>query len=316
MPISGDLRPIEQVSIKARLEGDLVGVYVREGDIVRRGQLLARFEASEQEGDRRSAEADRAAAESELGTAQWNAEQSAELFKAGAIPERDLRTAQQAVAASRARLAAAEARVRSTSSFVTDTRVLAPTNGTIEERLVENGEHLARGAPLFTLVRNDVLELAAAVPARQANDIRANQRVRFSAGGREFDGTVARVSPTINTSTRSLTVFVQVPNREGELKGNTLASGRIIARTITDALIVPMSAVRQAPESGKPFVYRISGGVLEHAPIQLGIVDEAQGIAQVVEGLAESDQIVSGNVGTLGRGMKVQLLTAETRPQS
>ena len=58
-----------------------------------------------------SAVADREAAQSDLETAKWNAEQSDQLFKAGAIAERDLRTAQQTFAASRARLAAAEARV-------------------------------------------------------------------------------------------------------------------------------------------------------------------------------------------------------------
>ena len=55
VPISGDLKAIEESAVRARLEGDLVGVYVREGDRVRKGQLLARFEDSEQESDRVSA---------------------------------------------------------------------------------------------------------------------------------------------------------------------------------------------------------------------------------------------------------------------
>ena len=93
-PIAGDLHPIETIDVKARLEGDITGVYVREGERVRSGQLLARFEASEQESNLRSAEADRAAARGELATAQWNYEQSQELFKAGAIPERDHKAAE------------------------------------------------------------------------------------------------------------------------------------------------------------------------------------------------------------------------------
>ena len=89
-----------------------------------------------------------ASAKSDLATAQWNADQSADLFKAGAIPERDLRTGQQAVAASQARLAAAEARQRSMAIAESDTRVLAPTSGTVSQRLVDNGEHVARGQQL------------------------------------------------------------------------------------------------------------------------------------------------------------------------
>ena len=311
-PITGNLDPIERVEVRARLEGDIVGVYAREGERVREGQLLARFESSEQESNLRSAEADRTAAEAELATAEWNAVQADELFKAGAIPERDLRTAQQAVAAARARLAAAEARIRSTASFVRDTRVLAPTSGVIAERVVENGERVARGATMFTLVRNDVLELAAAVPARQATGVVAGQVVRFSAGGREFTGKVARVSPTIDPATRAITVYVQIPNPRGELKGGTLATGRVVGRTVRDALVVPAAALRQGAGDGRPFVYRIRGNTLDVAPVEVGVVDERAGIAEVRAGLEEGDRVVVGNVGTLGRGMRVEVLGTET----
>ena len=306
--VSGDLKAIEEAVVRARLEGDLEGVYVREGDHVRRGQLLARFEDSEQESNRVSAIADREAAQSDVETAKWNADQSDQLFKAGAIAERDNRTAQQAFAAARARLAAAEARVRATTSLVTDTRALAPTTGVVARRNVENGEHVARGADMFTVVRSDVLELAAAVPARQANEIRVGQRVHFSAGGRDLEGRVARVSPTIDPTSRSITVYAQVPNSTGALKGNSFATGRIVSRTVDGAIVIPGAAIRQAQGAEKAFVYRLGAGdALERAPVSLGIVDEAQAIAEVVEGLNVGDRIVVANVGTLGAGMKVTI---------
>jgi len=311
-PITGDLRPIETVEVRARIEGDLVGVYAREGERVASGQLLARFEASEQESNSRSAEAERAAAQAALATAQWSAEQSAELFKAGAIPEQDYKVAEQAVAAARAQLAAAEARVRSTSSFVTDTRVRSPVNGVVERRLVQEGERVAGGAPMFTVVRNDVLELTAAVPARQAADVRPGQTVRFTADGRAFDGTVARTSPTIDPATRSLTVYVRVPNANGALRGNTFATGRVVGRTIEGTLVVPSAALRQGGGGGgggsESFVYRLAGGVIERAPVRVGVVDEDAGLAQVVEGLREGDRVIVGNVGAIGSGMRAQVV--------
>ena len=314
--ITGDLRPIESVEVRARLEGDLVGVYVREGARVQQGQVLARFEASEQESGLTSAEADRVAAQGELATAEWNLEQSRELFKAGAISERDLKAAEQGVASSRARLAAAQSRVRATGSLVRDTRVLAPTSGVISRKLVENGEHVARGAGLFTLVRSDILELAAAVPARQANAVNVGQSVRFSADGRRFDGKVARVSPTVDPATRSVSVYVQIPNANGALKGGTFASGRVVSRLVTGALVVPASAVRQSADGGRPYVYRIAGKQIDVAPVQLGVVDEQMGTAEVLEGLAEGDRVVVGNVGVLGRGMQVVIAGEEQRQGS
>lgn len=311
VPIAGDLHPIESVDVRSRLEGDLVGVYVREGQRVTAGQLLARFESSEQESGERSAEADRVAAQTELTTAQWNLEQSEQLFRAGAISEQDFKVSQQGVLAARARLAAAEARLKSSATVVRDTRVLSPTTGVISSRLVEGGEHVARGATMFTVVRSDVLELAAAVPARLANAVQVGQAVHFTADGQSVEGRVARVSPTIDAATRSLTVYAQIPNSGNRIKGGTFATGRVVSRVIGGALRLPTSAVRQSPENGQPFVYRIDGRVLDIAQVQLGVVDDRVGIAEVISGLKEGDRVVVGNVGTLGRGMQVQVVGGE-----
>ena len=304
--VTGNLQPLERAEVRARLEGDLLGVYVREGEPVRAGQLMARFEASEQAGSARSAAADVAAARSELGTAQWNLDQSKELYRQGAVPERDVRVAEGAAAAARARVAAAESRLGASRSEVGDTRVLAPTSGIVEKRNANPGEHVARGASLFTVVRGDVLELAAAVPERQAAGVRAGQPVRFTADTREFTGRVARVGPSVDPGSRAVTVYVQVPNRDGFLKAGTFASGRIVSSVVSDAVVVPAAAIREAREGGRPFVYRVVDGKIDVAEVTPGLADEAQGLVQV-DGLTETDRVVVGNVGVLGKGMAVRM---------
>jgi len=309
--LTGDLRPSETIDVRSRIEGDLQEVYVREGQQVSAGQLLARFEASEQESSRASAEADRVAARAELSNAQWTLDQNESLFKAGAIAERDYKVSQQAVATSRARLAAAEARLRASGNQARDTRVLAPASGVVDKRLVDGGVHLAKGAPMFTIVRSQLLELAAAIPARQAAAVRVGQVVHFVADARKFDGKVARVSPTIDPMTRSVTVYAQVPNPGGTLRGGTFATGRVVSRTLTNVLAVPGGALRQGQDNGRPFVYRIDGKTLNVAPVQVGVVDEQLGLAQITDGLSAGDKVVVGNVGTLGRGMQVTMAGAE-----
>jgi membrane fusion protein, multidrug efflux system len=313
--INGDLRPIEEIEVRSRVEGDVLAVLVREGDRVGRGQLMVRFENEIQEGLRASATAEREAAMADVVNAQWNADQSAELFKAGAIPERDLRAAQQMLAVAKARLAATEAELRASAKSTEDTRILSPTTGIVATRTVEAGEHVARGATLFTVVRNDILELEASVPARQANDLKVSQLVRFATGGRQLEGKVARIAPTINPANRSITVYLQVPNKDGSIKGNSFATGRIIGRVVNDALVIPSAAVRQSANSTKPFVYRIEGDVVQHQEVELGIVDETTGATQVVEGLSPGDRIIVGNVGALGRGVPVRVVSNE-RPAS
>jgi membrane fusion protein (multidrug efflux system) len=313
VPLTGDLRPIETVDVRARIEGDLTAVYVREGANVREGQLLAQFEAADQESARQSALASRVAAQSALSTAEWTLEQSRELFKAGAVPEREVRASEQAVASARAQLAAAEAQVRATSSEARDTRVVAPTTGVLERRFVESGEHVARGAQLFTVVRTDVLELAATVPARFASQVRTGLLTRVNADGRSIEGRVVRVSPTIDPATRSIMVYVQVANPGGTLKGGTFVSGRIVGRSIPEALGIPVAGVRQH-EGGTPYVYTIDGETVAQKDVQVGVVDEGAGLAEILSGLEEGERVIVGNVGTLGRGMRVRVVDRDDRP--
>jgi len=310
--VTGDLRPIETVEIRARIEGDLVAVLVREGEHVKQGQVLARFEDSEQSSGLASANADKLAAEAENTTAKWNLDQTTELFRAGAVAERDFKMAQQAAATAAARLAAANARVRAATSLMQDTRAVATTTGVISRRAVENGEHISRGAGMFTLVRTNVLELAAAVPARFAAAVRVGQTVNFAADGRTFDGKVARINPTVDPTTRSVTVYVQIPNPQDALKGGTFAAGRVVSRTLSQVLVVPTAAVRLGGD-GQQFVYRIAGKQIDVADVQLGMVDERGGVAEVLKGVKEGDRIIVGNVGTLGRGMQV-VIAGEEQP--
>jgi len=154
------------------------------------------------------------------------------------------------------------------------------------------------------------------VPSRQASAVRVGQVVHFVADARRFDGRVARVSPTIDPTTRAVTVYVQVPNPGNALRGGTFATGRVVSRTLTNVLGIPTGALRQNQDNGQPFVYRIDGKTLQIAPVQLGAVDEQQGLAQVTDGLQAGDRIVVGNVGTLGRGMQINIAGAERRGRS
>jgi RND family efflux transporter MFP subunit len=161
---------------------------------------------------------------------------------------------------------------------------------------------------MFTVVRNDVLELAAQVPEKLANAVAPGQPVEFLANGTTLQGRVARVSPTVDPVSRAVTVYAQVPNPGGTIKGGTFATGTVMARTVANAIAVPISSIKQSV-SGKPIVYRIEGGVLDTAGVQIGIRNERTALAQIVTGLAAGDSVVSGNVGSLAKGMKVQIIT-------
>jgi RND family efflux transporter MFP subunit len=304
--VTGNLNALNSGELRSRVEGDVVSVLVREGQPVRAGQLLAQLDPADLQGQQMSAQADVASARTEYRTAQWNLEQSRELLRQGAVPEQQVRVAEQEAAAAQAKLAAAESRLRSASINLNDTRVTAPASGTIDKRLVTPGQHVSKGAALFTMVQGSVLELAAAVPEARAAQVRPGATVHFAANGQVFDGTVARVAPSVDPASRTVTVYVDVPNAGGALKSGTFAAGRIVTQTLGDALVVPLQAVKQGPDGGS-FVYRVADGAVEQAPVTLGLTDDAQGVAQVVSGLSDTDRVIVGNVGMLGKGMKVRM---------
>jgi membrane fusion protein, multidrug efflux system len=190
---------------------------------------------------------------------------------------------------------------------VSDTRVVAPSNGIVERRMVNPGEHVNRNASMFTLVRGDVLELAAAVPERAAQSVQPGQTVRFTADGSQFEGRVARISPSVDPGSRSVTIYVQVPNADGRLRAGAFASGRIVSRVVDGALVVPASAIREGREGGPQVVYRVVDGKIDVAEVTTGLKDEAQGLVQVLDGVEQTDQVVVGNVGILGKGMSVRM---------
>ena len=125
---------------------------------------------------------------------------------------------------------------------------------------------------------------------------------------------MARLSPTVDPATRSITVYVQVPNSTGILKGGTFATGTVLTRTIANALVVPVSALHQSAK-GTQLIYKIVKGGVDTATVAVGVVDDRAGIAEALSGVADGDSVVSGNVGSLGAGMKVQILGAGTRGQ-
>jgi membrane fusion protein, multidrug efflux system len=177
----------------------------------------------------------------------------------------------------------------------------------VSKRQVENGEHVSRGSAMFEVVRNNVLELVAAVPARAAGAVRVDQPVRFVADGRDFGGRVARVSPTIDPTTRSITVYVEVPNPSGAIRGGTFATGQVVSRTVENVLAIPRDAIHYASDGQSQYAYRIVNDAIEYAPLKLGVTDDRLGLVEILDGLKAGDRIITGNVGNVGRGMKVSI---------
>lgn len=292
--ISGTLRAENEAAVRAQVGGTVVQVYADRGESVARGALLARIEGVTAEQAQISAQAAAGAAERNLQQAQREASRVSTLVEAGALAERDLENARNAVAAAQAQLASARAQLAAAAKQVQNTQVRAPFSGVVSERPVNAGDVVAPGAALFTVVDPSGMRLEASVPSDKLGQVRVGAPVSFTVSGypgRTFVGRVDRINPSADPVTRQVPVYVTLPNAEGQLVSGLFAEGRVASES-RETLVVPASAVNQ--DGAAPAVLRVRGGVTEAVQVRLGISDPTRERIEIVEGVAAGDTLLTG----------------------
>lgn len=298
VPVSGTLVPAVNVRISSPIPEVLDAVLVKEGQRVTRGQVLARFRTNVVEPEALSAEARRRLAEADYDRMQ-------NLYREGAVPQRDvdnalvvLRAAQAAEAAARQRLAESEVR--------------APISGVITTRHVQAGDRVKDGDPLFQLVNVVELEFEATVPSEHAVQVRRGAPVSLAVTGLDAGvaGTVSRINATADPATRQLAVYVAVPNRDGRLVGGLFASGRIAIHESRGVLAVPQAALR-SDDSTAAYVLVVERGTLTRRTVTAGITDERAGLVGIAAGLEAGELVVVGPAEGLQPGQHVNVAGRE-----
>jgi RND family efflux transporter MFP subunit len=309
--LSGSLEPSEVVPINAQVAGTVGGVRVDRGTPVRRGQVLAVIEAAGVRSMAQGAEAAVAAANAAVALADQQLEAAHLLRDAGAMAEIDLRSAQSSAAAARAQLASARAQAASAREDAGRATITAPITGIVSDRMVEPGQPIRIGDPMFTIVNADVLELEGQVPVESAAGVRVGQKVSFTltgASAEALEGTVARKDPVANPSTRQVGVYVRLPNAGGQITGGQFARGRVVTEVVERAIVVPTAAVRG--EDAATYVLVIVSDTLRRRPVTTGARDDATGMIAIAQGLRAGDLVLITPGDRLGDG------TAVKRPAS
>ena len=182
----------------------------------------------------------------------------------------------------------------------------------VSERMVTAGDYVQVGTPLLRLVDADPLKLRAPVPERRLGAVSKGQQVsvRVEAFAEPFTGEVSRVSPAVDTATRTFPVEVLSPNPHLTLKPGSFATASIeIAREA--ALVVPESAVLTFAGLSKVVLVR-DGKVVEQV-IELG--ERTDGIVEVRSGLTVDDVVVSDPSAALTTGTPVTIVSASAKSQ-
>jgi len=313
LPLTGTLAPRSEARVNARVAGELVMMSVREGQAVKRGQVLARIDQTEVQARVAAREADVEAARAQLVLAQKNRSTQQALLDRNFISRNAFDATQSSHEVAEAKLRAAQAELALAEKSRGDSVLAAPFDGVIAERHARQGERVSVDAPVVTVVDLSRLELEAPVPAAQIARVKVGQAVTLRVEGhdaREFSGRIERISPATAAGTRSINVYAVIENREGTLRGGMFAQGRLVWDEIDNALLIPATAVRE--EAGATVVYAIEAGAVRRKPVKVSEAD-AQGQVQVFAGLQPGASIVRINLGTLREGAPAHIGATTTK---
>jgi membrane fusion protein, multidrug efflux system len=316
LPVSGSLKAVNSALIKARVAGELQGLAVREGDVVKAGQVIARIDAAEYQSRVRQAKEQAESAKAQVDVVQRQYDNNKALVDQGFISKTALDTSLANLNAAQSTYKAALAATDVAAKSVDDTILKAPISGQVSQRLAQPGERVGIDTKIVEIVDLSRLELEATLSASDSMDVRVGQSASLKIEGsrQPVNAVVARINPSAQAGSRSVLAYLTIDNpgatgTPGESSAPPLRQGLFAQGTLGTAqaslLSVPVSAVRT--DKPTPYLQAVENGLVVHKTVELGARGNAGGDEVVaVKGLADGAVVVRGEIGALREGTKVR----------
>jgi len=309
LSLSGSLSPVIQATVRAKVPGEVHKVAVREGDRVTEGQVIAVIDTADLKAklDAQQASVEESRAKETL--ARKNRENNQQLLRQNFISQNAFDTTVSNYEAAAAATKSSEAQVRMAEKAMQDAVVRAPFAGVVSRRMVSVGEKVGVDSPLFTVVDLAKMEIEAPAPASEIPGVKVGQVAQMRVDGfsdRVFEGRIERINPAAEQGSRSITLYVSVPNRDGALRGGMFAKGQLILDKSAPAPVVPATAVRE--EAGQSYVFTIEDGKVARRAVTLGLREE--GLVEIKSGLDKGVPVVRARISDLKPGVPAVLKTS------
>ena len=350
LSIAGEFLPYQEVELHAKVTGYIRNINVDIGDRVHKGQVLANLEVPElvaQEqaasaGVRHSqeeisrAENDVVRAESDhaaLHAAATRLKQASEA-RPGLIAEQELDDAtakdrssqaqvdgaKSALSASRQQLQVSQADQQHYAAMSDYSRITAPFDGVVTWRYADTGSLIQAGTsnsnsmPVVKLSQVDVLRLRLPVPESLAASVHDGEPadIRVKATNRRFAGKIMRFTDSLDRSTRTMQVEVDVPNHDYKLTPGMYADVSLQVENEPNALTIPLQAISRGADKTTVLLVNSQNHV-EEREIRTGI--EGPDRIQILSGLNEGDRVIAGNLGKYRAGQHVDPVASSMADQ-
>ena len=312
--ISGSLKAVSSAVIKARVPGELQGLSVREGDVVKVGQVIARIDAGEYQSRLRQAREQGESAKAQVSAAQRQFDNNQALVNQGFISKTALDTSLANLNAARSTYQAALAGAEVAAKSIEDTVLRSPIAGQVSQRMAQPGERVGIDAKIIEVIDLSQLEFEASLGAQESMAVRVGQsaELRVEGGLQTVRATVVRINPSAQAGSRSVLVYLRIDNNSASPgAGNALPlrQGLFAQGTLGTAqaspLAVPVSSVRV--DRPAPYVQTIENEHVVYKAVELGAHGTAGAEAVVaIKGLDDGALVIRGNIGSLPEGTQVR----------
>jgi HlyD family secretion protein len=291
---AGAILPDTVVEVKSKASGEILNFDVETGQVVQRGQLLARIDRRVAQNRYAQAQAQLEVAQARLRNAEAQNRRAQELFKAQAITEQEMENSALEVANSNAAMISAQTEVENTKISLDDTEVRAPITGTIIAKNVERGAVIVApggdvggGTVLLKMADLSLVQVKTFVDETDIGKLRQGMAADVTVEAfpnRPFRGEVIKIEPQADTisNVTMFPVLVRINNRDGLLKPGMNAEVNIAVGSVSGVLAVPNAALRTQRDASS-------------AASVLGIAEDE--LAQMLEASAAQPAPPAGDTG-------------------
>lgn len=310
--VPGAIAPWQEAVLSAQVAGlRLIEVHAEIGDVVHRGQLVARFDTEMLQADEAQLKASLTQAEANAAQAKSNRERALMLKESGGLSEQDISQTQTQAVTTQAQVESVKAQLAAKLLQLRYAEVVAPDDGVISSRNATLGTVSSSGQELFRLIRQNRLEWHGELTAEQLAQIKIGQSIQLELpDGSNAVAKVRKISPSLDSQSRLGTLFADVePGNRARV--GMYANGRILL-TQSPALVVPAASV--IIRDGRSFVVKLKEeqdvSTVNLQPVTTGRRQGQE--VEILEGLGENEQVVAQGAGFLNDGDLVKVLPASS----
>jgi len=257
------------------------------------------------------------------------------LFEQGALPRKDFD--QSAVAAIQARanyeiaqrhlaaleaagkkdqmklakgqLTAAQGKYEGAAAQLSYSEIRSPIDGVVTERPLYPGETAPAGTPLLVVMDTSSVTARAHIPQAAAAALKVGDAATITApGNTQVNGKVTLVSPALDPNSTTVEVWVAAPNPDGSLRPGTTATVQMVARTLNDAIVIPVSALLKTPDGATTVMVAGADGKAHQVSVETGIRQGDR--IQITKGLSGGEKVIITGAYGLPDNTKVKIAEA------